>query len=237
MSGKSRLVLALAVLAVGLLAAASQAEDKKKVFEDKPVQGQSASVVNFNKAYSLPFDSLSSLGTRIERARSVPDPVALASIAGEMNAAEKASGKKAPLTSEALQKEAIDLAKMRSEAAELKAIAALVKDETLAKDLDKLADKAKEQEQEEVKAAKAGERGKGIGGTLTVQNGTDDYLGIYANGRFLGSVAPFRDARFFVGHPPGTNTVLFLKTSDNKQASRVVFGDVPSFTWNITEKP
>ena len=231
--------LVLTMVLVGLLVPAGWAADKseRKELTDKPVPGNSAAGIDFKKAYSLPFDCLHSVGTRIERARSVPDPVAIASISAELAACEQASGKMAALTSANLFKEAVDLAKLRSESVELKAVALLVKDAGLAKELEQLAAQAKEQEEEDAKAAKAGERGKGIMATLTVQNGSNDWIQVFVNGFSIGVVRPFGDNRFFVGHPRGINTQLFARASDGKTyGPAVVFNDIPSYTWNLIER-
>jgi len=78
--------------------------------------------INFNKELGLPYQSLSTLGARIDTARRGHDPVALAHAANELSVAEKVSGKKADLTSAQLLKQAAELAKLRRQVAELKAL-------------------------------------------------------------------------------------------------------------------
>src|SRR4051794_4391874 len=72
----------------------------------KPMNVEAASAVNFNRAFGLPFESLNSLGQRIDHARRASDPVALASAARELGVAEAVSGKKASLRSADVMKEA-----------------------------------------------------------------------------------------------------------------------------------
>src|SRR5262245_55850865 len=97
----------------------------KQVVTSKPTKRVRASSINFRKAYGLPLASLGTLGARIDAARRAPDPVALAHAAGELKVAEKVSGKKASLTSNALLAEAAELAKLRKEVAELRSVYAI----------------------------------------------------------------------------------------------------------------
>src|SRR5262249_12442816 len=86
--------------------------------EKKPL----AASVDFRKELNLPYPSLGTLGSRIDSARKAPDPVSLAHSANELAVAEKVSGKKASLTSNQVLKEAQELAKLRRQEAELKAL-------------------------------------------------------------------------------------------------------------------
>src|SRR5262249_23043919 len=88
----------------------------------KSAKRQTAATINFRKELKLPFDSLSTLGSRIYAARRLPDPVALAHAASELAVAEKVSGKQASLTSKMLAKEAAELAGMRRQEQELNAV-------------------------------------------------------------------------------------------------------------------
>ncbi len=87
-------------------------KDKEKdvqVVTSKASKRVPATTINFKKAYGLPFDSLATLGSRIDAARRKPDPVTLAHAASELAVAEKVSGKKASLTSKALLAESAEL--------------------------------------------------------------------------------------------------------------------------------
>src|SRR5262249_35713547 len=104
----------------------SKAKEKdQQVVKSKAAKYTPATAVNFKKAYGLPFDSLGTLGARVQAARRKPDPVALAHMAGELAVAEKVSGKKASLTSKALLAESAELARLRRQVAELKAVFAV----------------------------------------------------------------------------------------------------------------
>ena len=54
-------------------------------------KNNNAGTIDFAKAYGLPFQSLVSVGARIQEARLDADPVALADLAGELAVAEKVS--------------------------------------------------------------------------------------------------------------------------------------------------
>src|SRR5262249_14969347 len=75
---------------------ASTPEDQQAV-TSKATPRPAASAINFRKELDLPFDSLRTLGARIESARRKPDPVALAHAAHELAVSEKVSGKTASL--------------------------------------------------------------------------------------------------------------------------------------------
>src|SRR5438309_1291630 len=96
-------------------------EDKQEV-RSKATRRAAASSVNFRKELNLPLNSLSTLGSRVDSARRTPDPVALAHAANELAVAEDVSGKTAGVTSKQLLKEAAELAGMRRQEAELKAM-------------------------------------------------------------------------------------------------------------------
>src|SRR5262249_42639807 len=113
-------LVALVVL-VSLGAGDEPKPDDKQVVDSKAEKRQPATAINFRKELNLPFNSLSTLGARIEGARRNPDPIALGNAAHELAVAEKVSGKTASLTSKALLKEAAQLAMLRREATELKA--------------------------------------------------------------------------------------------------------------------
>ena len=167
-----------------------------------PVKTEPATTINFIKDLDLHFESLATLGSRIEEARRNADPVALATCANYLAAAETASGKKASLTAEALTKEAVELAKLRDESAELKAVATLVKDSSA--ELMPLAEKAAKREADELAAFKSGERPRGIIGYVTAVNNTGYRVYVWEDGHELGWVNPYDTYTFNVriGHGP-----------------------------------
>jgi hypothetical protein len=81
--------------------AAPEKGKDQEVVTSKATKRTRATSINFRKAFGLPFDTLGTLGARIESARRKPDPIALAHAANELAVAEKVSKKKASLTSTA----------------------------------------------------------------------------------------------------------------------------------------
>jgi hypothetical protein len=172
-----------ACFAVGASVPASNADDKKtdtkapdakvaKVATRATVNERALSI-NFTEALGLHFDSLTTLGIRIEEARKSRDPVALANAARYLATAEAVSEKKAKLTADDLTKEAVEMAKVRKKATELKAVALILKDSELAKELPALAKKAEKREADRLTASKAGERARISANGLSVNNNTD----------------------------------------------------------------
>jgi len=173
------------------------ADPKEKAITPKGETRHLAAAINFNKELGLEFDSLKTLGTRIDQARSAPDPVGLLGAAQELAAAEKASGKHSTLTAETLTKEAVDLARLRSNSKELKAAAALVHDEKTAKDLESEASKAEKREADQAKAFKSGEKTRGTD-VLRVVNETPYYAYVYVNGTLVATTPPYTQADYLI---------------------------------------
>ncbi len=155
-------------------------------------------VPDFMNVYGVPFDSVETLGARLVEARRKMAPLALAMIAMEMDVLEQVSGKKGEVTAAAVQKEAIEVAKQRRVAPELKAVALLIKDEATMKDLNSLAEEAAKEEADRIAAFKSGEKERGIH-TLTVSNHAHHHVDIIANGHHLGRV-PGHGSRTFSSH-------------------------------------
>src|SRR5262249_48606057 len=113
-----------------LVVPGAQAQDKKEdpstqdpqVVDSKAQKGKPASAIDFRKELQLPYPTLGPLGARIDTARRQSDPIALGNAASELSLAEKVSGKQASLTSNALLRESIQLAKLRRENVELQAM-------------------------------------------------------------------------------------------------------------------
>jgi len=177
------------ILSIGLTAAAED-KDRMKI-APKAEKYQSAKFVDFASELELSFDSLSSLGDQIEKCRKAADPVGLANTANLLKTAEKVSGKKASLTSEELTKEAVELAKLREVPTELKAIAQL----TGQGDLKQLAATLQEEQSKE-----ESETDKDLDGDLHVHNHSHEGFYIYANGRYLGYVAPHGHRTWHLHH-------------------------------------
>src|SRR5713101_2387744 len=119
-------LLGILVLVAGALPDDAKTDDAaaqdKQAVDSKATRKTAAASVNFRKELNLPFQSLSTLGSRIDTARRASDPVALAHTASELSVAEKVSGKQAKVTSAAVLNEAAELAKLRKQASELQAV-------------------------------------------------------------------------------------------------------------------
>ena len=232
MHTKTRFALALAALAVVLVPTIADAQGKKgtQKIDSKGERAVRAATIDFPATYNLSLEGLATVGARIDQVRLNPDPVALALIATELDAAEKVSGKQAGITAADLRKEAIDMAKRRADAKELKVVALLINDAAASKDLQELSEKAADRDAQ----AKAGEKTRGIG-TLTVQNFTAHKIWIYVNDSQVGWVNPFGQYTFTVNQPGFNTTKLFGRSSNNVTTwgPRYLAEDYSSFTWNM----
>ena len=194
---------------------------------------QSAAAVDFRSQLQLGFDSLTSLGQRIELARRHADPVGLASAARELQAAESVSDQKASLTSKDLMNSAVELAKMRFDSDELKAVALLITDDQMAQELNKLAKQAKSAEEEAVAAAKEGAKSRGIYQDLVVDNHSHHHVHVYYNGRHLGHLDPHEHRHFHV-HDHGHGHFFDLKATGHYRTwRRHVHGDFRDYHWTL----
>ena len=186
---------------------ATATDAKEGAEETKPEKQEFAAAVNFTVALGLPFESLDTFGSRVDAARKDADPVALGVLAGELMIAEQVSGKQAPLTAETLMTEAVNLAKVRRDPAELKAMALMVKDEPARTELGELAGTAEQEAADRRAAFEAGEKPKDLTGDLAVNNGSHHPVAIYVDGRYVGSV-PAHGHRHFHVHSHGHETTL-----------------------------
>jgi len=188
--------------------------DEPKASEGERSRGPATSTINFPAVYGLPFEGLTTAGGRIQQARISGDPVCLAMLARELEVAEQVSNKKAPLTSEALMSEAVEMARQRSSVPELKAVALIVPDEAAKKELASTAEKAAAHEQERLSQARSGERTRGIQGRLTLKNNSDDFIMVSINGYPKGTLAPQQTATLYVGDPWFQKTYLKIVGND-----------------------
>jgi len=232
----ARLILSLGVLLIGcsaLVVAAEKRETKEITTTGK--ETERATAVDFTKALGLTFESLEDLGSKIEQARKSPDPLALVSLANVLAAAETVSDKKASLTSEALIKEATEMVKQRRSSTELKAFALLIKDDSAIKTLNSLAKQAAKHEKAARDAAKAGEKGRGIAGYVTVVNNTAYRIYIWEDSRQLGWVNPFRTYRFpqRIGHGASYNSVLHGRAGGMNWGPERIDYSVGDYTWTL----
>ena len=211
---------------------------KGKTISSKGEDRTLATSINFAKDLGLSFDSLISLGTRIEQATKAADPVGLASLASELSVYERVSGKTAKITSAAIIKEAVDLAEVRDSSAELRAVAHFVKDEETAKRLVNLAEVAAKREDAGRRAFESGERTRGIARNLYVHNNTQYQIFIFEDGRQLGWVNPWGDYQYYVGHGPNQNSVFWARSADGSRMwppnGRVIVDyTVQDYTWTL----
>jgi hypothetical protein len=214
------------------------ADQDKDVISTKMTQQPSAASVNFRKELNLPFASLGTLGSRISAARRAADPVALAHAAHELSVAEKVSSKKASVTSSAVMKEAAELASLRRQEAELRAVdhvaqqvateqdtvMLLKKDIALAQESAKASKEAIAQNQEPTSAPR----------TIVVNNYTTQYLTIYISGNYMGEVVPGGSQVYTVEARYNPVTLKALGNNDDEQwGPSYLWGRFKKYTWNI----
>jgi hypothetical protein len=190
--------------------------------------------VNFGKELGLALDFLDGIGHRISTARKGPDPVDLALCSQALEVAETVSGKKAPITSAQIRTEAIDLAKLRGYSQELTAVALIVPDANVKKELQTQATIADKREKEAQAALKSGEAPKELDGTLTVANHSGECVRIYVSGRYVGEVHPGQTASYHV-HDHNAHTVLqaYCEGDGHLVSNKVVYGHKHSYYWHI----
>ena len=240
--------LALGCLALASLVIAGQAkkDDKaqKKEPEDKQVVSTKATKVtpaasvNFRKALGLPFDSLSTLGSRIDAARRKPDPVALAHAANELHVAEKVSGKTASVTSKQLLKESGELAAMRRQAAELKAQLQIANQMQFEEDHIKMLKENLALANAQVKSDKEyfdrNEEPTSKPRKVVVNNYTTQYLDIYVNGFYKVQVTPGSTQVITIEHRWNPTILKAYGDEDiNTWGPRYIWGRFDKYTWNL----
>lgn len=236
-----------AVVAVLAFASCFEAQEPKKgdaqpadtqVIKSKPSKVTPAASVKFRKELGLPFASLSTLGSRIDTARRTGDPVALANAASELAVAEQVAGKNASLTSKQVLAEAAELANLRKQEAELRAVLNVSDKVFQAQDqVDSLkkaiavtqgltaADKQALQKKEEP---------TGTPRKVIVNNYTTQYIDIQVNGYLEGQVSPGTTKVFTITQR--WNPIVLKGWGD---ADETIFGPVvlqgrfEKYTWNI----
>src|SRR5262249_7298102 len=219
-------------------AADSPKEKDKQVVTSKGGKRTPATSVNFKKAFGLPFESLGTLGSRIEQARRKPDPVALGHAAAELAVAEKVSGKKASLTSTALMAEAAELAKLRRQVAELKAMAAIkvqiADEEANAQFFSNEIAQAEKEAQQERAAVQANERPTDAPRKILLNNYTTQYIDLWVNGSYKMQVPPGGSKWCVIEHKFNP-TVLTAWGNEDDSAPwrREIWGAYKTYTWNL----
>jgi hypothetical protein len=210
----------------------------QQVVESKATRKVAAKSVNFRKELGLPFQSLSTFGSRVDAARRASDPVALAHTASELAVAEKVSGKQASITSAALLKESAQLAKLRKQAAELKALAQVANqaaaEEQLVADLkNQIADA-----EAQVKAQKDPFNTNAEPGStprkIVINNHTAQFLTVFVNGFYRSEISPGQNQTLIIQHDWNPVVVTVHGDEDTDTwGPRYIWGKFQNYTWNI----
>jgi hypothetical protein len=211
---------------------------EKQVVTTKAGKHVPATAVNFKKAYNLPFDSLGSLGARIEAARRKPDPVALAHTASELAVAEKVSGKKASITSKLILAESAELARLRRQVAEMKAVYAIQQqvadaetDRRFWADQIAIAQKTAQQERD---AVLSNELPTDAPRRILLNNYTTQYIDLWVNGNYKMQVPPGGSQWCVIEHKWNPTVLKAYGSEDDAVwGPRQVFGTYTTYTWNL----
>jgi hypothetical protein len=212
--------------------------DDQEIVSSKSTQKKAAASVNFGKQLDLPFNSLHTLGTRVDAARRAHDPVALANSANELAVAEKVSGKKADVTSSELLKESAELAKLRRQDKELQAV--LKVSEQLQAESNDIASMndiltmTKQQIAADKAAINTNLEPTWSPRTVVVNNYTPQYLDIFVNGNYKVQVAPGMQQSFLIEHRWNPTILTAYGNEDSVTwGPRYIWGRFKKYTWNI----
>ena len=211
--------------------------EDKEVVDSKPVRLKPAASVPFRKQLKLPFNSLATLGARIDAARRANDPVALAHAASELAVAENVSDKQADLTSSAVFKEAAELAKLRRQEAEIRALLRVSNQVTAEQDtiasLRQSLTWAKEQAKADTRAWQQNQEPTWTPRTVVINNYTTQYLDITVNGVLKGQVEPGLTQVFVIEHRWNPTTIKAYGNEDIDVWQRIIWGRFKRYIWNI----
>jgi uncharacterized protein (TIGR03000 family) len=223
--------------------ATAPGEEKPKEKEQQAVTSKAAhrtraTTIDFRKAYNLPFQSLGTLGARIEAARRAPDPVALAHTAGELAVAEKVSGKQAPLTSRALVAEAAELARLRRQVAEMKATFTMqqqiANEETDRNYWSTQIAWAQSIANQEKEAVLSNELPTAAPRKVLLNNYTDQYIDLWVNGNLRMQIPPGGSKWCVIEHKYNPTTLTAYGDGDDAVwGPRQIFGEFSTYTWNL----
>ncbi|MBY0522962.1 MAG: hypothetical protein K2R98_06170 [Gemmataceae bacterium] len=212
-------------------------KDDKQSVDSKAEKRATAGNIDFRKEYGLPFNSLGTIGSRIDTARRAHDPVSLAHMASELATAEKISGKKATLTSTTLAKEAAELAKLRRQQSELEAMlhlsSQLAQEETTIASLKESIASAKQQAKDETAAVQRNEEPTGPR-KLLINNYTTQYADIWVNGYLKIQVPPGESRYCTIEHKWNPTVLKAYGTGDDTTwGPRTIWGTFKTYTWNL----
>jgi uncharacterized protein (TIGR03000 family) len=219
-------------------AAGAKPGEDQQVITSKATRRKPAASVNFRQQLSLAYPSLATLGTRIDTARRAPDPVALAHAASELAVAEKVSGKQADLTSTAVLKEAAELAGLRRQASELRAVGQVAQqiaaEQNLITNLRKQVAIADETAKMDKQSFQQNEAPTWAPRKVLVNNYTSQYLTIYVNGRYKGEMGPGAQQTYVIEHRWNPTVLTAHGDEDVDTWGPVnVWGRFDVYTWNI----
>jgi hypothetical protein len=216
----------------------SGSPEDKQVVSSKAAKRVATAAINFRKELNLPFDSLGTLGSRIETARRKSDPVAMAHAANELATAEKVSGKTASYTSKLLIKEAAELAAMRKQEAELRATLTVANQMQAEEDnitiLKQSIDSAQSQIKADKQALTSNEEPNNSPRKVIVNNYSTDSIDLYVNGNFKANVGPGASQVLMIEHRWNPTVVTGYGNEDaNSYGPRYIWGRFDKYTWNI----
>jgi hypothetical protein len=238
-------VTVLSGLAVFMLTAIAQSDDPaqneandKQAVDSKATRKTAAKSVNFRKELNLPFQTLDNLGPRIDTARRASDPVALAHTASELAVAEKVSGKQATVTSGTLIQESAQLAKLRNQAAELKAVAQVASqvasEQALVTSLhNQIADAEASARLDKAAIDKNQEPGW-TPRKIVINNHTLQYLTVFINGFYRTEISPGLTQTIVIEHRTNPTVVTCNGNEDiDTWGPRYIWGKFQTYNWNI----
>ena len=217
---------------------ADPADNDKEVITTKAAKRTPATAINFPKELNLPFDSLRTLGPRIEAARRKPDPVALAHMASELSVAEKVSKKTASLTSQTLLHEAAELAAARKQAKELDAMLHVATQLQIAQE-DILSTRKQIALAQEIAKAdqnyfNSKEEPTNKPRTVVANNYTTQYVDVYINGNYMAQLNPGSSQVFTITQRINPITLKAYGNEDSEIWDPApIWGRFTKYTWNI----
>jgi len=246
MTARIRLV-GLTLFSVFVLAAVAQSDDPPKddspakdqqIAESKATRKTAAASVNFRKELGLPFQSLSTLGSRIDTARRASDPVALAHTASELAVAEKVSGKQAKVTSAALLNESAQLAKLRKQAAELQAVSKVAEqvaaEQNLINNLKSQIADAQAIANLDTEAVKKNQEPGWTPRKIVINNYSDEYVTIFVNGFYKTEISPGLAQVVMIEQRINPVVLTAHGNEDiDTWGPRYIWGSFQTYTWNL----
>jgi hypothetical protein len=210
----------------------------KQVVDSKANTKPPAATIHFRKELNLPYPSLTTLGSRIDSARRAHDPVALANAAHELHVAETVSGKKASLDSAAVLKESAELAALKRQEKELRAVLQVTNQMNAAQEnvalLQDNINLAKQQAEEEKRSYESNLEPTWKPRKLVVNNYTTQYIDVYVNGNLKGQVQPGMQQTWYIEHRWNPTALTAYGNEDGiNWGPRYIWGRFDKYTWNI----